>query len=110
MPVSIAANPTGWNDFEQSLFDECEAEKYTKNCLSFNTDSLCTHYHADHNYYALCRNLLSKYADDTVANRMDGLLHNMPDFAKVCIFSHNRTYNFLSPDRQGSGTFAYKGS
>lgn len=76
------ANPQHWNDLEQALFDDCEDGKHTKNCLTFNTDALCTHYHSDHNYYALCRNMLSQYADDIETNRPDGLLHDMPDFAK----------------------------
>ena len=79
----FSANPQHWNDLEQALFDDCEDGKHTKNCLTFNTDALCTHYHSDHNYYALCRNMLSQYADDIETNRPDGLLHDMPDFAKV---------------------------
>lgn len=76
------ANSETWNDLHESIFDICDDDKHSRNCLTFNADTLCTHYHSDHNYYALCRNLLSQYADEPEAGRMNGLLHDMPDKAK----------------------------
>lgn len=76
------ANAETWNDIQESDFDKCDEENHSRNCLTFNADKLCTHYHCDHNYYALCRNLLSQYADEPEAGRMDGLLHHMPEKAK----------------------------
>lgn len=88
----ISANAEHWNDLHEALYDNCEDGKYTRNCLTFDTNALCTHYHSDHNYYALCRNLLSQYADEPEANRVNGLLHDMPDSAKVSYYSHNQCF------------------
>ena len=97
--LCFIANSETWNDLHESIFDICDDDKHSRNCLTFNADTLCTHYHSDHNYYALCRNLLSQYADEPEAGRMDGLLHDMPVKAKVgflelstCLFSSAETY------------------
>ncbi|KAL3846392.1 hypothetical protein ACJMK2_017389 [Sinanodonta woodiana] len=79
------ANLPGWQELHESSFDEClDSSNNNKpgNCLSFSQEHLCTHLNSDHNYYAVCRNLLSSYANDRHTNRMGGLLHNMPNFAR----------------------------
>lgn len=62
----------GWNEPLEAPFSDCDG----KNCLIFNADEMCTHLNSDHNYNAICRNLLSHYA---VEDRMPGgFLHDMP--------------------------------
>lgn len=56
----------------ESKFEECDKEA----CLSFSKDALCTRVTADHNYYAICQNLLSRYA--TWRGSTGGLLHDPP--------------------------------
>lgn len=56
----------------ESRFEECDREA----CLSFSKDSLCTRVTVDHNYYAVCQNLLSRYA--TWRGTTGGLLHDPP--------------------------------
>ena len=68
----------GFDDLHESSFDDCGG----KNCLIFSTESLCAHSNSDHNYFAACRNLLSKYANEADLGMPDGLLHDMPNFAK----------------------------
>ncbi|KAL5005197.1 hypothetical protein ScPMuIL_018653 [Solemya velum] len=70
--------PKGWDDLLESTFDDCGG----KNCLNFNVDGLCSHTHSDHNYYAACRNLLSKFADESAQGMPGGLLHDMPKYAR----------------------------
>ncbi|ESO83900.1 hypothetical protein LOTGIDRAFT_132744 [Lottia gigantea] len=71
-----AKQPLGWSEPYESKFDDCEG----RNCLTFSTDNLCRHMSSDHNYYALCRNLLSKYG--TEPGMSGGLLHDMPKYAE----------------------------
>ncbi|CAG5118325.1 unnamed protein product [Candidula unifasciata] len=67
-----ARKPKDWNEPHEGMFSECGG----KNCLHIENDNLCTHLNSDHNYNAICRNLLSKYA---VEDRMpQGFLHDMP--------------------------------
>ncbi|XP_045200893.2 divergent protein kinase domain 2A-like [Mercenaria mercenaria] len=77
--ASKIANKEHWNDLSESVFVECE-DGHT-DCLSFDVDKMCTHYLCDHNYYAVCRNMLSKYADDRVNGGIPHLLHDMPPHA-----------------------------
>lgn len=66
-----------WNQLHENRFDECDG----KNCLTFSTEDLCSRMESDLNYYAVCRNLLSKYANDADLGMPSGLLHDMPNFA-----------------------------
>lgn len=70
--------PKGYNTLLESNFDDCGG----KNCLVFSTEDLCTHIESDHNYFAACRNLLSKYANEGDLGMPDGLLHDMPNYAR----------------------------
>ena len=54
-----AKKPLDWNEPHEGTFDDCEG----KNCLTFSTDDLCSRVQSDHNYHAVCRNLLSHYAE-----------------------------------------------
>ncbi|CAN0169251.1 unnamed protein product [Lampetra planeri] len=45
-------------------------------CLSFSRDALCTRAHHDHNFYAVCRSLLSPRS--LWRGRRGGLLHSAP--------------------------------
>ncbi|CAH1781099.1 unnamed protein product, partial [Owenia fusiformis] len=69
--------PNNWDSPHISNFDECP---HYGNCLSFDTAELCSHTLADHNYYAICRDMLSNYASDV--GKPEGFLHNMPDYVK----------------------------
>lgn len=63
--------PAKWLKLAESIYDECNS-----NCLSFSVDELCTHLNADHNFYAVCRSLLSSYAYPGA--KLHGLLHDIP--------------------------------
>lgn len=54
------------------MFSECDG----KNCLQFESEKLCTRLNSDHNYNAICRNLLSRYAVEYKMPK--GFLHSMP--------------------------------
>lgn len=71
-----ARKPADWNEPHEAMFSECGDE----NCLSFSAEDLCTRYRSDHNYNAICRNLLSHYANE--AGLVGGLLHDMPTEAE----------------------------
>lgn len=64
--------PRGWNDPLEAPFSDCDG----KNCLIFNTDDMCKHVNSDHNYNAICRNILSHYASEP--GMPQGFLHDMP--------------------------------
>ncbi|KAI4790205.1 hypothetical protein KUCAC02_034774, partial [Chaenocephalus aceratus] len=64
--------PENFDVWYESRFEECDREA----CLSFSKDSLCTRVTVDHNYYAVCQNLLSRYA--TWRGTTGGLLHDPP--------------------------------
>lgn len=78
-----AAKPGGWEDLHESSFTDCPGQTF-KSCHSFSETTLCSHVISDHNYYAICRHVLSRYADgvDGDAGRADGLLHDIPDTVK----------------------------
>ncbi|XP_064455311.1 divergent protein kinase domain 2A-like [Ornithodoros turicata] len=59
----------GWNKRAQHLVDACH------DCLSFDSAELCSHYTADHNYYAVCSGLLAPRAYYSLRG---GLLHSVP--------------------------------
>ncbi|KAH9496787.1 Divergent protein kinase domain 2A [Bulinus truncatus] len=67
-----AKKPKGWNEPLEAPFSDCDG----KNCLIFNKDDMCTHVNSDHNYNAICRNILSHYASEP--GMPDGFLHDMP--------------------------------
>ncbi|GAA6084783.1 divergent protein kinase domain 2Ab [Tachysurus ichikawai] len=64
--------PENYDVWYQSRFEECDKEA----CLSFSKDALCSRVTVDHNYYAICQNLLSRYA--TWRGSTGGLLHDPP--------------------------------
>ncbi|XP_019943220.1 divergent protein kinase domain 2Ab [Paralichthys olivaceus] len=64
--------PENYDVWYESRFEECDREA----CLSFSKDSLCSRVTVDHNYYAVCQNLLSRYA--TWRGTTGGLLHDPP--------------------------------
>lgn len=68
----VLGKPKDWNEPHEGIFSDCGG----KNCLHIENDNLCTRLKSDHNYNAICRNLLSHYA---VEDRMpQGFLHDMP--------------------------------
>lgn len=67
-----ADKPENYDVWYESRFEECDREA----CLSFSKDSLCSRVTVDHNYYAVCQNLLSRYA--TWRGTTGGLLHDPP--------------------------------
>ena len=68
----FTVKPKDWNEPYEAMFSDCEE----KNCLMFSTEDLCTRIRTDHNYNAICRNLLSHYANE---NGLEGgFLHSMP--------------------------------
>ncbi|KAL7887667.1 hypothetical protein AOLI_G00053880 [Acnodon oligacanthus] len=64
--------PENYDVWYESKFEECDKEA----CLSFSKDMLCSRVTVDHNYYAICQNLLSRYA--TWRGSRGGLLHDPP--------------------------------
>lgn len=64
--------PENWDVWYESKFDDCEKEA----CLSFSKEILCARVTVDHNYYAICQNLLSRHA--TWRGTSGGLLHDPP--------------------------------
>lgn len=74
------ANKEHWDDLAESRFIKCEDGK--TDCLTFDVNEMCTHHTSDHNYYAACLNLLSRYADDRKNGGHPNLLHDMPPHAR----------------------------
>ncbi|GAB1606711.1 divergent protein kinase domain 2A-like isoform X1 [Argonauta hians] len=68
----IRRKPLNWNQTAVSVMDDCES-----NCIGFSTTELCNHVEADHNFYAVCRTILSKYAYRGAKEY--GLLHDIPE-------------------------------
>ena len=64
-----------WDVPAISEFDECSPED-DEDCISYSPNNLCSRYNVDHNYYVMCRNILSKYA--TYSSKLSGLLHDIP--------------------------------
>ena len=63
-----------WDEPYYATYDECKEYGI---CLTVSTTYLCSRYTVDHNYYAICRNLLSSYASEIL--KPGGLLHDTPD-------------------------------
>lgn len=70
--------PKKWDELHESTFEKCD----DTNCLIFSKDDLCNHINSDHNYYAVCLNILSKYANEPGMGMPNGLLHDMPNYAR----------------------------
>ncbi len=64
--------PENYDVWYESHYEECDKEA----CLSFSKDILCSRVTVDHNYYAICQNLLSRFA--TWRGTTGGLLHDPP--------------------------------
>ncbi|XP_028833355.1 divergent protein kinase domain 2A-like isoform X2 [Denticeps clupeoides] len=64
--------PEGYDVWYESRVEDCDKEA----CLSFSKDILCSRVTNDHNYYAVCQNLLSRFA--TWRGTTGGLLHDPP--------------------------------
>ncbi|ELK07726.1 hypothetical protein PAL_GLEAN10022092 [Pteropus alecto] len=64
--------PENWDVWYESKFDDCDKEA----CLSFSKEILCARVTVDHNYYAVCQNLLFRHA--TWRGTSGGLLHDPP--------------------------------
>ena len=79
----FAAKPDGWEEVHESTFTDCNKQTF-KSCHSYSERQLCSHVTSDHNYYAICRHILSKYTDDFEKGQGhgEGLLHDIPDAAK----------------------------
>lgn len=75
------SNPKSWDDLAESEYIQCD-ENRGNDCLTFDTNQLCTHHMADHNYFAVCRNVLSSYADNRPTGGSAHLLHDIPDKIK----------------------------
>lgn len=63
----------GWEVPSQHLVDMC------KDCLSFSSEDLCSHYLADHNHFAICSGILAPRA---FYSSQGGLLHSIPEEAE----------------------------
>lgn len=66
-------NP-GWDEACYSNFDSCADSE--QSCSLTIPDCLCSAHMADHNYYAVCRNILSSFASHNGVSI--SLLHNIP--------------------------------
>ncbi len=70
----VAEKRSGWDEPVYSSYVKClDGES---DCTSYSPDDLCTHDVVDHNYYMICRNLLS--ADNGDPLHPLGLLHGVP--------------------------------
>ncbi|XP_052783048.1 divergent protein kinase domain 2A-like [Mya arenaria] len=75
---------TTWNGMHESQFNECRNQTF-RECNKDTEPQLCRHANSDHNYYVICRQLLSQDAYDGSEKRrsfVNGLLHDMPDTAR----------------------------
>lgn len=71
-PFLFTDKPENWDVWYESKFDDCDKEA----CLSFSKEILCARATVDHNYYAVCQNLLSRHA--VWRGTSGGLLHDPP--------------------------------
>lgn len=71
-PPPPADKPESYDAWYESRYEECDKEA----CLSFSKDILCSRVTVDHNYYAVCQNLLSRFA--AWRGTTGGLLHDPP--------------------------------
>ena len=72
--VFFSEKHPGWDTPIYSQYSECQSGE--TDCSSYVPDDLCTHLTADHNYYMICRNLLSAQGGDPL--HPEGLLHDIP--------------------------------
>ena len=72
----VSGKPKGFDEPHEAIFSDCEG----KNCLLFQSEELCNHLNSDHNYNAICRNLLSTYAVER--GMPEGFLHSMSEEAQ----------------------------
>ena len=63
-----------WDKPLNSLYYKCSLPE----CIKFNQENLCTHVTSDHNFYAVCNNLLSSFSKRR--NLPGGLLHDIPSY------------------------------
>jgi len=80
---SSPANKEHWDELAESEYLDCGEGTHNQDCLTFDVNQLCTHYEADHNYYAACRNMLSSYADGRKNGGAANLLHDISEYDKV---------------------------
>ena len=74
----ITEKQKGWDTPVFSEFTECSPGE--TDCTSYSPDDLCSHYTTDHNYYIICRNILSEYSGDPAHSQ--GLLHDIPHYVE----------------------------
>ena len=79
--LCFSAKPPGWEDLHESHFSDCSGKSF-KMCRPFSETQLCSHVTSDHNYYVVCKFILSRYAQNVDMGFSDGLLHDIPDTAK----------------------------
>ncbi|XP_045201226.2 divergent protein kinase domain 2A-like [Mercenaria mercenaria] len=74
-----SAKPKGWEDVHESVYAECPGKTF-KSCHSFSEVHLCSHVTSDHNYYAICRYILTPHHGSLKKDpaQADGLLHDIP--------------------------------
>lgn len=75
-----AAKLPSWDDVHESIYTECPGKSF-KSCHSFSEVQLCSHVTSDHNYYAICRYILTRHHDNSRKSQgqENGLLHDIPD-------------------------------
>jgi len=69
-------HPVGWDEPVYSEFHNC-SDDCSRRCPLTVPNGLCSARTADHNYYAVCRHLLSSYACQ-VDGRRHSFLHDIP--------------------------------
>jgi hypothetical protein len=74
--VCVVERKPQWDVPVISEFDECGPTD-DGDCISYSPTNLCTRYNVDHNYYVVCRNILSQYARWS-SGGLAGLLHDIP--------------------------------
>lgn len=72
--------PVGWDEPIYSQFQNCSAD-CSRRCSLAVPDGLCRARTADHNYYAVCRHLLSSYACQANGYQRS-FLHDIPSYVE----------------------------
>ncbi|XP_060572616.1 divergent protein kinase domain 2A-like [Ruditapes philippinarum] len=72
-----SAKLPGWQDVHESVFVDCPGKSF-KSCHSFSEVNLCSHMTSDHNYYAICRYILTRHYNNKGQSLKNGLLHDIP--------------------------------
>lgn len=89
-----------WDKPCYSRFDDCANQC---RCSLTIPDKLCTSFYADHNYYAICRNILSSYACHPLEFKQK-FLHDIPFYINKVYDIHallDECAKPTSPDRRG---------